>query len=180
MIQRFSLLVWPDQSPTWRDCDEYPNSTKRAAAYATFDYLDKLVPEGVGAECDNFGKVPCLRFDTESQGIFKEWRADLEKRLRSPDIHPALEGHLAKYRKLVPSLALINHLASGGIGAVSKDATERAIRFSAYLETHARRAYGCGITAEADFAKAILARIRNGDLQDGFTAREVSRNRCLT
>jgi putative DNA primase/helicase len=38
---------------------------------------------------------------------------DLEKRLRG-DLHPALESHLAKYRKLVPALALICHLVDGG------------------------------------------------------------------
>jgi hypothetical protein len=30
--------------------------------------------------------------------------------------HQQLKGHFAKYRKLVPALALINHLADGGKG----------------------------------------------------------------
>ncbi len=55
-------------------------------------------------------------------------------------------------------------------------ALDRAIRFAAYLETHARRAYGAGGTSEADIAKAILAHIRNGNLKEGFTAREIYRH----
>jgi hypothetical protein len=31
MVQRFSLLVWPDQSPSWENTDRYPASEPRAA-----------------------------------------------------------------------------------------------------------------------------------------------------
>jgi putative DNA primase/helicase len=88
---------------------------------------------------------------------------------------PALESHLAKYRKLVPALALINHLADGGIGAIAERAALRAIVFSEYLKTHARRAYGAGLSAETTAAKAILQHLRRGDLKDGFMAREIRR-----
>src|SRR5215467_10270694 len=63
-------------------------------------------------------------------------------RLRSDSLSPALEGHLAKYRKLVPALALIDHLAEGGNGGVGKEALLRALAMAEYLETHARRIYG--------------------------------------
>jgi len=36
-----------------------------------------------------------------------------------------------------------------------------------------RRVYGAGILAEVAAAKAILRRIKNGDLVDGFSAREI-------
>ena len=55
---------------------------------------------------------------------------------------PALEGHVAKYRKLVPALALINHLADSGDGLVGIEALLKALAFSRYLESHARRVYG--------------------------------------
>ena len=55
-----------------------------------------------------------------------EWRADLENRLHKGDMAPALESHLAKYRKLVPALALINHLADGGAGPIGRTALGRA------------------------------------------------------
>ena len=97
----------------------------------------------------------------------------LERRLRSEEMSPALEGHLAKYRKLVPSLALINHLADGGAGSVSHRALLKALAASYYFESHARRVYGSASEGELAAAKAILKHIRIGDLKDGFTARDV-------
>jgi hypothetical protein len=75
--------------------------------------------------------------------------------------------------RLVPSLALINHLADIGHGPVGKEAMSRALALATYLETHAKRAYGAGPEAETAAAKAILAHIRNGDLTEGFSARDV-------
>ena len=104
---------------------------------------------------------------------FADWRKRLELRLRSDELSPALEGHFAKYRKLVPSLALINHLAHGGEGAVGQPALRKALAFSRYLESHAHRVYGAADMVELAAGEAILARIRAGELADGFTARDV-------
>jgi hypothetical protein len=93
--------------------------------------------------------------------------------LHSGDLSPAFEGHLAKYRKLVPTLALMNHLADRGEGLISQRALLKALATAYYLESHARRVYGSGHEAELAAAKAILKHIRNGDLTDGFTARDV-------
>jgi hypothetical protein len=153
--------------------DRYPASEPRAAAWQAFRRLDELTADAIGAATDEFAPVPYLRFDEDAQGVFNEWRETLERRLRSDDLAPALESHLAKYRKLVPALALINHLADGGTGAITETATLRALAFADYLETHARRAYGAGSEVEISAAKAILKHIRNGDLQDGFTGRDV-------
>jgi Protein of unknown function (DUF3987) len=177
MVQRFSLLVWPDQSPTWTNTDRYPASEPRAAAWRAFRLLDELTPEVIGAAKDEFAPVPYLRFDESAQGVFAEWHHDLETRLRSEDLAPALESHLAKYRKLVPALALISHLVDGCTGAISETAIVRALAFSEYLETHAKRAYGAGSELGTAAAKAIQKHIRNGDLADGFTARDVHRPR---
>lgn len=175
LIQRFGLLVWPDQDPEWREADRYPDSDAREAAWRTFEILDELVTDAIGAERDRFDTLPFLRFDECAQGDFADWRRDLERRLRkSADMSPALESHLAKYRKLVPALALISHLADGGTGQISQTALGRALAWAEYLETHARRAYGAGIAGEAA-AKTILVRIRRRDLQGGFGARDVRR-----
>ena len=58
MVQRFSLLVWPDQSPEWREYDRYPNSKARIAAWETFERLNKLHPDTAGATIDKFGGIP--------------------------------------------------------------------------------------------------------------------------
>jgi hypothetical protein len=105
MVQRFSLFVWPDQSPQWKDTDRYPDSEARAKAWETFQRLDELTPEAMGAATDEFAPVPYLRFDENAQGLFGEWRKDLETTRLRGDLAPSLESHFAKYRKLIPSLA---------------------------------------------------------------------------
>jgi hypothetical protein len=180
LIQRFGLLAWPDAPGEWHDIDEYPNSAAREKAWKTFDRMAKLDTEAalrLGAKKGPFDQVPCLRFDEPAHEDFLGWRTDLEKLVRSGEISPALEGHLAKYRKLVPSLALINHLADGGTGPVSHRALLKALAAAHYFESHARRVYGSASETELAAAKAILKHIRNGDLQDGFTARDVHQ-RC--
>jgi hypothetical protein len=135
--------------------------------------LDTQAALKLGAEKGSFDKVPCLRFEEAAHEDFLGWRTDLERRLRSGEMSPALEGHLAKYRKLVPSLALINHLADGGTGPVSRRALLKALAAAYYLESHARRVYGSASESELAAGKAILKHIRHGALHDGFTARDV-------
>jgi len=98
----------------------------------------------------------------------------LESKLRS-DLHPALESHYAKYRKLIPALALIIHLADGGSGPVSEDATLRTLAWGDYLETHAERAYSSVSRPDVSTAKAILHRIKKGDLKTPFVSKDVWR-----
>ena len=50
LIQRFGLLVWPDQSPDWKDVDRYPDSEAREAAWECFDSFDRFGPGAIGAE----------------------------------------------------------------------------------------------------------------------------------
>jgi putative DNA primase/helicase len=180
LIQRFGLLVWPDTGGDWRNVDRWPDGIAKKEAHRVFEYLDKLDPATIGVlqDTDHDGKpdgIPYLRFDDAALGLFLEWRTDLEARLRCGDLHPALESHLAKYRKLVPSLALILHLAGNGTGPVSERATLQALAWAEYLETHARRAYGSVTMPEVATAKAILSRIRKGDLKREFSSRDVWR-----
>src|SRR4029434_10322935 len=111
---------------------------------------------------------------------FDSWRAALEQRLRAEDEHPVLLSHLAKYRSLMPSLAVVLHLIdsvdAGVSGSVSGVAAERAAAWCRYLEGHARRLYAT-VTDRVRVAAALLAsRIARGRLASPFTAREVYRN----
>jgi putative DNA primase/helicase len=180
LIQRFGLLVWPDVSPAWFNVDRWPNKEARTATFKIFEYLDDLDWRAVaakrdrGADGDEEG-LPYLRFGLDANDRFVDWRSDLEKRLRSGDLHPALESHLAKYRKLVPGLALICHLVDGGTEFVGLTALDRALAWAKYLETHARRAYGSATAVSAITARAIVAKIRSGDLKSQFRSHEVWR-----
>jgi Protein of unknown function (DUF3987) len=177
LIQRFGLLVWPDAPADWKNVDEYPNRQAREKAWEVYERVSKIDESSalkLGADKGPFDKVPALRFEEEALGDFLEWREDLERLLRSGELSPAFEGHLAKYRKLVPALALMNHLADrAGEGPVSQRALLKALAAAHYLKSHARRVYGSADEAELAAAKAILRHMRVGELKDGFTAREV-------
>lgn len=180
LIQRFGLMVWPDPVATWRNVDRPPDHTAERVAYAVFDRLDRLDPASIGAQQDRnldghpIG-LPYLRFSAEALSHFQEWHEALEVWLRSGELHPALESHFSKYRKLVPALALLIHLADDGRGEIGEDATLKALAWAEYLETHAHRVYGAVTQVEVAAAKAILRRIERGDLQAPFTTRDVWR-----
>jgi hypothetical protein len=131
LIQRFQVAVWPDVPREWRNVDRAPNSNARSEAYCVFQHLDKLSAAAVGAEGGD--GIPFLHFVPDAQDAFDEWLADLEMTIRSGDEHPAYEAHLAKYRKLVPALALILHLANRGTGPLTLGSLEKALAWSDYL-----------------------------------------------
>lgn len=174
LLQRFSLMVYPNVSPDWHEVDRYPDSDARLAVSQLAERLDSMNPEDIGAEADLYGGVPFLRFDADAQELFSEWRKTLEHRLRAGDEHPAIVSHLSKYRKLIPSLALINHLCDvRDGGAITESALLRAIAFSEYLESHARRIYSHATRPDIDAAKALLKRLEGGKLSAPFKTRDV-------
>jgi putative DNA primase/helicase len=177
LIQRFGLMVWPDVSSEWKHVDRWPDRDAKTKAMRLFERLDGLDWRTIGAKRDHGNEegLPYLRFGTDAYDLFTDWHTNLERRLRSGEMHVALEAHLAKYRKLVPGLSLICHLADGWTGPVGVTAVRRAIAWAAYLETHAKRAYGSVTAASADTAKSILAKIRSGHLKTEFRSRDVWR-----
>jgi hypothetical protein len=180
LIQRLQLSVYPDSPKVWRNVDRAPDAGAAQAAHECFARLDTLAPETVGTPTEDL-QAAFLRFEPEAQEFFDGWRARLENDLRAGAFeHPALEAHMAKYRSLMPSLALVFHLIElvGGVTAaegVSLDAARRAASWCTLLQAHARRIYGLALNAEVRLAKTILERIRRGDLGAEFTARDIYR-----
>jgi hypothetical protein len=175
LMQRFQLLVWPDVSLEWKDVDRWPDTAAKQAAYDVFIRLSGLNPEDIEAKSDEAGAVPYLHFAPDAQELFTEWRSALEPRLRRGDEPPALEAHLAKYRSLVPSLALLIHLADGGTNPVGLMALERACAWADYLEAHARRIYSPILSPDDVAVRALASRILKGDLARTFGLKDVYR-----
>ena len=174
LLQRFGLMVYPDISPNWKEVDRYPDSEAKLAVNQLAEYLDNLnTLMDITTESDDFSKVPYMRFDGDAQLLFSEWRANLELRLRSGEEHPAIISHLSKYRKLIPSLALINHLCDYGKSAVTEKSLLRAIAYGEYLESHARRIYASATRPDIDSAKTILNKLYGGKLDSPFKARDI-------
>ena len=120
--------------------------------------------------------MPYLRFSETAQQIFDEWRADLEHRLHDEDLPSSLQSHLSKYRSLIPSLALLIHLADTPEGGpISAEALGRACDWGEYLESHARRLYSPALDPALTAARELDRRILRGDLPAEFTSRDVYR-----
>ncbi len=176
LLQRFQLLVWPDPLKSWKNIDRPPNAQAKERAYRIFRKFDAFVSFEPGQE-DAF-KTYTLRFSPEAQHQFDAWRYQLEHKLHNGSLSPALESHLAKYRSLMPKLALIFCLIDTPEEcfppqAIDEKAALRAIQWCAYLETHARRLYASAEAPGMESARALLERIQAGDLSDGFSIREV-------
>ena len=91
--------------------------------------------------------------------MFDQWDSKLQRRLRSDDLPEALESHLSKYASMVPSIALVLHLASGDRGPVSGEAASTAVSWSEYLESHANRVYSIATAPERQAALPLLRRL---------------------
>ncbi|HVF02189.1 MAG TPA: YfjI family protein [Rubrobacteraceae bacterium] len=174
LLQRFQLTVWPDPPKSWRNVDRYPDTEAKYRVYEVFRKLDSLKANETEDE-----EVPALRFDAEAQEVFDTWRDDLEQRLRSEEMAPALEAHVAKYRSLMPSLALLFELVdTEDLPAnVGKTAALRAVAWCEYLETHAGRLYASAEKPAMEEGRALLERIRKGDVKDASSVRDIYRGR---
>jgi Protein of unknown function (DUF3987) len=189
LLQRFSLLVWPDwpdPQVAFRYVDRPPNGEAHDRACTVFAWLAELTPEAVGAaalseEERAMGAVPLLRFSVDAQPLFADWYTLLHMRLRTEEMVPALESHLGKYAKLVPALALICHLFDVAVGTASSEggvglrAFQRAAAWGRFLEAHARRVYASVLPESVEHAQALLDKLRAQPALHGQTVRELER-----
>ena len=139
-----------------------------------FEGLATLQPECVGADTPE-DAIPYLRFAADAQRTFLAWLLDHENRLRNEELPECLEAHLGKYPSLVPSIALILHLAEGHEGPVDFDSTVKAIAWAKYLEAHAKRLYAPLTGADFVSAKALVRKLRSKSLLPEFKLRDVYR-----
>ena len=181
LIQRFQLLLWPDSPTTWMNVDRYPDTAAKNTAYAVYQRLAEAAASWFGCQQDSASDLPSLAFAPDAQELFDAWRADLEATLRDGSLTcPALESHLAKYRSLMPSLALLFHLADVATHqttqpAVSLDAARLAATWCDFLKPHAERAYFTVMAHDLHAAHALAAHLKRGDIHDGDTVRGVYR-----
>jgi hypothetical protein len=171
LIQRFQLAVWPD-SVKFDYVDEEPD---REAAQAVANLFERLANADFAMGYDHSGSIPSARFTPDAQPLFVEWYTECVHKSHDETEHSAMRSHLSKYPSLIPSLALLIHLADGGSGDVPESALQRAIQWGDYLESHARRMYSASLGHHLETARALVERLKNGELTNGFTARELKR-----
>lgn len=176
LLQRFGLAVWPDVNREFAYVDQWPDTPAKQAAWAVFERLNDLQPVSDTDPQE-------WRFSPEAQTLFVEWLTGFETDIRGDELHPALVSHLAKYRKLIPALALIFALVdtpdSGGV--IHARELLRALAWGEYLRSHAERIYAAAVTPETTGARQLLDKFKagklcdsDGVLLDAFTPRLVA------
>lgn len=177
LLQRFQLMVYPDEIRDWKYVDQPRDTEARDKVVGIFRTLAKMDFVSMGADQEAH-KPPYFRFCPSAQKVFIAWLTKLEASLRSNE-HPIMAEHLSKYRKLIPCLALIFHLVDLASGqrpkgpGISRSALDRAIRCGKYLESHALRIYALALDPVQTAARALAAKIKTGKLCDGFSERDV-------
>lgn len=179
LLQRFQLLVYPDPPQRWEYVDKKPNQEAKEAfyriAYVIADpNFFKGLRQGGGEE-----KRLCFNFNAEAQATFIEWFTELEQKLRTFE-EPIIEQHLAKYRKLMPALALIFHVIDIAEGTtrslnIPRKSALRAMAWCDYLESHARRIYDMALNVTTQAASVLSKRIEQGKLERVFSIRDITR-----
>ena len=188
LLQRLQMLVWPDEPGPWTAPNQWLDKSLRDQAYTAFARLDDMgdlmkvaAHVGQSASISDEG-IPYLRFSPEAQDLFDAWRSNLEHRLRSKELArtPAFEAHIAKFRSLMPSLALIFHLLNLAAGQppspVSFDAASLAADWCAFLEEHARKVYAAELSPGAEGAHVLAGKLRSGAVRDGDAVRDLARH----
>ncbi len=155
-------------------CEIEPNSTiAQANIFVNLANLD-TVQRGASPATE-FVKLPYFGFDAEAQELFITWATELNLVRIPAEPSPLMRQHLGKYERLFGAIALILHLASGGVGSVTVESAARAAAWCEYLEGHARRIYALAEVGKINAAELLARRIREGKLNDGFTVRDVTR-----
>lgn len=169
LLQRFGLTVWPDVVGKFQHVDRWPDTPAKQTAWAVFERLAALEPA-------SDAEPHIWRFDDDAQALFVEWLVPFETEIRSEELHPAMVSHLAKYRKLIPALALVFALVdtpdSGGV--IGARELMRALAWGEYLRSHANRLYAAAVMPETAGAASLLKRIKAGALGAEFTPRTVA------
>ena len=91
LFQRFQILVWPDPVGS-KPVDRAPNLKEEEKVHGVFKGLTEQ-----GSE-----EPRRLRFAADAQELFNDWLEELESKIRTGDLHPALVAHLAKYLIFIP------------------------------------------------------------------------------
>ncbi|QEE09438.1 DUF3987 domain-containing protein [Bartonella kosoyi] len=163
-LQRFQMLVFPDETKDWKWVDRPPNQE----AWETYEgAFRSLYDKPLGSP-----EYPLvMRFSAEAQEIFREWMQKIFKEAKENNLSESLQAHLLKMPKTIVSLALIFELTEGGRFEINKDALQTALRWEKYLLSHVKRLYAAADSLATEGAKLIVERCNH--LPDVFTLRDI-------
>lgn len=173
LLQRFQLLVWPDAVDNVKLIDRTPNQVAINRYHQAVLSLANIGEKSVDTARLLANGSQLLHFSPSAQQAFNAWYVENETMLTKGNLDSARQSHFAKYRSLVPALALLFHLLDKHDGPVCEDCLGRAVRFAKYLKHHADRIYS-SISGHDHMAVRLLAeRLLDQRLSSPFTHRSL-------
>ena len=171
LLQRFQLLVWPDQMSDIQFVDRKPNKAAMDKCHQAFMRLSMLAETKVLGAVYLPSGAQLLHFSPESQPLFNNWYLTNETLLAKGTLDAARQSHFAKYRSLIPALALLFHLIDGHEGPVCEECLNRSVKFGEYLKDHANRVYASASGHDFSAVRLLAERLLKGEFAEGFTCR---------
>jgi len=175
LLQRFGLLVVPNERETWK-CNDTPMNCAGAMEF-----------ENALTEAET-------RLEEETRILFSEGATDLWIEFAESitadarQAPPAMQSHMVKYRGLSAQLAFLLHYMDifdqpdWVTMPVSAEAMELALDWIDYLRTHAACIYGYSANREIGAAETLLAKLQDEKTRrlvelpgGGVTSNEVRR-----
>lgn len=173
-LQRFQLIVWPDEPGEGRGEDREPDHAALDGIVTVFRSLDRANRvRFFGAEQED-GAPDFLRFCPTAQVMFDDWLEEHFDAVRAAADSPAFEEYLVKQRKTIPALALIFHAldVAAGVapaGPISVGALDLAINWAAFLRIHGEKLYAVELRQAETAAHALAGRLLRRRVPDGLT-----------
>jgi hypothetical protein len=181
-LQRF-LFAYPDaykrtEKPTESDYRAmqkgFSEANETLKRLADFDFQGRVI----GANGDQFHVV---KFDSEAQITVDQWKDEIEAEAESLQIEDeAFSSFLYKQPKNCFAIALIFHCLENIEQAsfpdeISNVTVLKAVAYTQVLLSHARRVFALGENQIFALAQTLIGKIKKGELQQGFTQREIAR-----
>jgi hypothetical protein len=174
LLQRFQLLVWPDHVGNFKLVDRAPNQAAINRFHQAVFSLTSLQSKPIPSARMLVNGSQLLHFSASAQQTFNAWYVQNENMLTNGHLDSARQSHFAKYRSLIPAVALLFHLLDGHAGPVCEDCLKRSVLFSNYLKHHANRIYASVSGRDAAAVRLLAERLLDNQLPDGFTCRTLT------
>ncbi len=131
LLQRFQMLVWPDERKERLWVDRPPNQKAWESYQGIFR---SLYDKPLGSP-----KHPItIRFSAEAQEMFRVWWENFQRTIKGGHFSSSLQAHLLKMNKTIPTLALIFELSEGRRFEIGLPSLTMTLCWSSYLLSHAK------------------------------------------
>lgn len=158
-LQRFQLMVKPDQLKDIKYVDESPNHKAMDKMAEIFRFILGL-PD-----------IATVQYTAEAQELYKEYDLKLQKSILA-QTNDAMKSHYSKNPRLVNSLALIFSLVERNTAKIDKKYLEMALKMSDFFMSHSERVYYSALDSNPT-AEALIEAVKNKKIDSCFSVSEI-------